>query len=65
MSETNAHAAWRIVDGEQTGQIEYIDFDSLKTRNDTRDASQQLRVLGCMNEDLIYGNVLDGDSLTD
>ena len=65
VSETNAHAAWRIVDGEQTGQIEYIDFDSLKTRNDTPDASQQLRVLGFMNEDLIYGNVLDGDSLTD
>ena len=65
VSETNAHAAWRIVDGEQTGQIEYIDFDSLKMRNDTPDASQQLRVLGFMNEDLIYGNVLDGDSLTD
>ena len=65
VSETNAHAAWRVVDGEQTGQIEYIDFDSLKTRNDTPDASQQLRVLGFMNEDLIYGNVIDGDSLTD
>ena len=65
VSETNAHAAWRIVDGEQTGQIEYIDFDSLKTRNDTPDASQQLRVLGFMNEDLVYGVVMDGDALTD
>ena len=65
VSATNAHAAWRIKDGDQAGQIEIIDFDTLKTRNDAPDAGQGLQVLGFMNEDLIYGNVLDGDSLTD
>ena len=65
VSATNAHAAWRIKDGDQAGQIEIIDFDTLKTRNNVPDAGQSLKVLGFMNEDLIYGNVLDGDSLTD
>ena len=65
VSATNAHAEWRIKDGDQAGQIEIIDFDTLKTRNDAPDAGQGLQVLGFMNEDLIYGNVLDGDSLTD
>ena len=65
VSATNAHAAWRIKDGDQAGQIEIIDFDTLKTRNNAPDAGQSLKVLGFMNEDLIYGNVLDGDSLTD
>ena len=65
VSATNAHAAWRIKDGDQAGQIEIIDFDTLKTRNNTPDAGQSLKVLGFMNEDLIYGNVLDGDRLTD
>ncbi len=32
VSETNAHAAWRITDGDQAGQIEYIDFDSLRDK---------------------------------
>ena len=65
VSATNAHAAWRADDGDQAGQIVFIDFDTLKTRNDTPDSGQSLQVLGFMNEDLIYGNVLDGDSLTD
>ena len=65
VSATNAHAAWRIKDGDQAGQIEIIDFDTLKTRNNAPDTGQSLQVLGFMNEDLIYGNVLDGDSLTD
>ena len=65
VSATNAHAAWRAGDGDQSGQIVFIDFDTLKTRNDTPDSGQSLQVLGFMNEDLIYGNVLDGDSLTD
>ena len=65
VSETNAHAAWRVTDGDEAGQIKIIDFDSLETRNDVPEAGQSLRVLGFLNEDLIYGNVLDGDSLTD
>lgn len=65
VSATNAHAAWRINEGDQAGQIEFIDFDTLKSRNNTPDSGQSFQVLGFMNEDLIYGNVLDGDSLTD
>ena len=65
VSETNAHAAWLVNDGDEAGQIKIIDFDTLETRNDVPEAGQSLRVLGFMNEDVIYGNVLDGDSLTD
>ena len=65
VSATNAHAAWRISDGDQAGQVKFIDFDTLETRNDAPDAGQSLRVLGFMNEDVVYGIVLDGDSLTD
>lgn len=65
VSATNAHAAWRISVGEQTGQIQIIDFDTLETRTELPDAGQQFDVLGFMNEDLIYGIVLEGDSLTD
>ncbi|MBU5482462.1 hypothetical protein [Blautia sp. MSJ-19] len=65
VSETNAHAAWRITDGDNAGQVEIIDFDTLETRNNTPEAGQSLKVLGFMNEDLIYGVVMDGDSLTD
>ena len=56
-SATNAHAAWRISDGDQAGQVEFIDFDTLETRNATPDAGQSLRVLGFMNEDVVYGIV--------
>lgn len=65
VSATNAHAAWRISVGDQTGQIQIIDFDTLETKTELPDAGQQFEVLGFMNEDLIYGIVLDGDSLTD
>lgn len=65
VSATNAHAAWRISVGDQTGQIQIIDFDTLETRTGLPDAGQQFDVLGFMNEDLIYGIVLEGDSLTD
>ena len=65
VSETNAHAAWRIQEGEHAGQIREIDFDSLATRDIAPDNGQQLRILGFMNEDIVYGTVQDGDSLTD
>ena len=65
VSATNAHAAWRISDGDQAGQVEFIDFDTLETRNATPDAGQSLRVLGFMNEDLIYGMLNKEDILTD
>lgn len=65
VSEANAHAAWKITDGDNTGQIEIIDFDTLETRNDVPESGQSIKVLGFMNEDFIYGIVLDGDRLTD
>lgn len=32
ISDTNAHAAWRIREGENAGQIKEIDFDTRETR---------------------------------
>lgn len=65
VSDTNAHAAWRIAEGENAGQIQFIDFDSLESRMIQPGDSQELRVLGFMNEDLIYGILGSQDILTD
>lgn len=65
VSETNGHAAWRVTQGDQKGQIVMIDFETRETRNITPEQSQKLEVIGFMNEDLIYGTVQDGDVLTD
>lgn len=65
VSKTNAHAAWRITEGENTGQIQFMDFDSLKSRTIAPGESQELRVLGFMNEDLIYGTLNSQDIFTD
>ncbi len=65
ISETNAHAAWLIREGDNAGKIRTIDFDTGETRYMEPAAGQQLRVLGFMNEDIIYGVILDGDILTD
>lgn len=65
VSATNAHAAWRISEDGQAGQLKFIDFDTLESRTEVPDDGQQFEVLGFMNEDLLYGIVLDGDRLTD
>lgn len=65
VSKTNAHAAWRITEGENAGQIQFMDFDSLKSRTIAPGESQELRVLGFMNEDLIYGTLNSQDIFTD
>lgn len=65
VSDTNAHAAWRIVEGENAGQIKIIDFDTLETRLFGAPEKQELRTLGFMNEDLVYGLVMEEDILTD
>ena len=62
-SVTNAHAAWKSESGDYAGQIEFIDFDTMERRRIVPEASQKLDLLGFMNEDLIYGIVLDGDTL--
>ena len=63
VSATNAHAAWRSESGDYAGQIEFIDFDTMERRRIAPEASQKLDLLGFMNEDLVYGIVLDGDTL--
>ncbi|GAB6104438.1 hypothetical protein JCM17039_11920 [Blautia glucerasea] len=65
VSDTNAHAAWIVSQGENAGQIELMDFDSQKTRMIAPAESQELRTLGFMNEDLIYGILQNGDIITD
>ena len=65
VSDTNAHAAWIVSQGENEGQIELMDFDSQKTRMIAPAESQELRTLGFMNEDLIYGILQNGDIITD
>ena len=63
VSATNAHAAWKSESGDYAGQIEFIDFDTMERRRIVPEASQKLDLLGFMNEDLVYGIVLDGDTL--
>ena len=65
VSRTNAHAAWLTAEGENAGKIKLIDFDTLATRFIAPEDGQQLRTLGFMNEDLIYGILLEGDRITD
>ena len=65
VSETNAHAAWKLQEGDQAGQIRMIDFDTLETRDIAPADGQQLRLLGFMNEDMIYGLLQNEDILTD
>lgn len=65
VSETNAHAAWLVAEGEDAGKIKMIDFNTLSTRFIEPEGKQQLRPLGFMNEDLVYGNILDGDIIVD
>ena len=65
VSDTNAHAAWLVQEGNDAGCIKEIDFDTLETRRITPENGQQLRTFGFMNEDLIYGVLNDADILTD
>ena len=65
VSDTNAHAAWTIQEGENAGCIKEIQFDTLDTRILTGAAGQSVKPVGFMNEDLVYGVVMDGDALTD
>lgn len=65
VSETNAHAAWLVESGDHAGSIKVIEFDTLDTRYLAPQEDQELRTLGFMNEDLVYGIIMDGDILTD
>ena len=63
VSETNAHAAWMIQNGDNAGKIKMIDFDTLDTRFLEPESGQVLSELGFMNEDLVYGIILENDIL--
>lgn len=65
VSDTNAHAAWVVKDGEHKGQIKEIAFDTLETRFLTPGQGEKLKTLGFMNEDLVYGIAKEADTLTD
>ena len=65
VSESNAHAAWLIRKGENYGKIKEIEFDTRQTRFVTAVEGEQIRPMGYMNEDLIYGRVKNEDFLTD
>lgn len=65
VSDTNAHAAWVVKDGEHKGQIKEIAFDTLETRFLTPGQGEKLKTLGFMNEDLVYGVAKEADILTD
>lgn len=65
VSDTNAHAAWRLQGGENAGMIKIIDFDTKKSRLLAPSEGQELRTVGYMNEDLVYGIVMKDDILID
>ena len=65
VSDTGAHAAWVIQEGESAGNIKEIDFETLETRTLAPSQGQSLILTGFMNEDLVYGIVVDGDIITD
>ncbi len=65
VSATNAHAAWLVMTGDDSGKIKEIDFDSRKTTLRSPEEGGQLRVLGFMNEDLIYGQLYVEDVIKD
>ena len=65
VSDTNEHAAWVIQEGESAGDIKEIDFETLETRLLAPSDGQTLELSGFMNEDLVYGIVVDGDRVTD
>ena len=65
VSRTHAHAAWIVGAGEDAGNIRMMDFESRNVRMIQPSEDRQLRVVGFMNEDLIYGIIRNKDILTD
>ena len=63
VSRTQAHAAWRVQEGNYTGQIRLMNLDTLRRRHIKAKEGRQLRLIGFMNEDVIYGILRDQDIL--
>lgn len=65
VSDTNAHAAWLVTEGDEAGKIKVIDFDTKENRLLSPDGDMLLRAVGFMNEDMIYGLLNAADIVTD
>ena len=65
VSDESAHAAWIVEEGPHAGKIRMIGFDSGTSRYLEPQEGQQLRTIGFMNEDLIYGIVYEDDIIED
>jgi len=65
VSDESAHAAWIVQQGDRKGDIRMIEFDTGKSRYLEPDDGQELRTIGFMNEDLIYGIVYTEDIIVD
>lgn len=65
VSDTNAHAAWLVTEGDHAGSIRMIDFNTKNTRVFNPQEGQQIRVIGFLNEDLVYGILMNEDILVD
>ena len=64
-SRSGAHAAWVLQQEEAAGSICEIDFETGNTRSIAPGEERRLRLIGFMNEDLVYGILREKDILTD
>ena len=65
VSDSSRYAAWLVTQGEDAGKIRYIDFDDKQTGQIDPEDGKQLRAVGYMNDDLVYGILDNADILTD
>lgn len=65
-SRTNARAAWmNEMESNSSTSITEIDFETAQTRNIAVDKGNYVKILGFMNEDLIYGITREENVVTD
>lgn len=65
-SRTNARAAWmNEMEPNSSTSITEIDFETAQTRNIAVDKGNYVKILGFMNEDLIYGITREENVVTD
>ena len=64
-SENGDYAAWLVTQGDDKGCIHEIQMDTKETRTIEHAKGERLRVVGYMNQDLIYGILQKSDILTD
>lgn len=64
-SENGDYAAWLVTQGDDKGCIHEIQMDTKEIRTIEHAKGERLRVVGYMNQDLIYGILQKSDILTD